>query len=94
MAEDPDSMPSLQLAWEIIELARVIFKQVDLRFSFNLILTEFQREESMERDIKISECYLRLGEVSLEIESYANAVGDFLECQVNKNSIYKSKQIR
>jgi len=59
-------MPSLQLAWEIIELARVIFKQ---------------REESMERDIKISECYLRLGEVSLEIESYANAVGDFLECQ-------------
>jgi len=66
LAEDPDSMPSLQLAWEIIELARVIFKQ---------------REESMERDIKISECYLRLGEVSLEIESYANAVGDFLECQ-------------
>ena len=36
----------------------------------------------MERDTKISECYLRLGEVSLEIESYANAVGDFLECQV------------
>jgi len=66
LAEDPDSMPSLQLAWEIIELARVIFKQ---------------RPESMERDTKISECYLRLGEVSLEIESYANAVGDFLECQ-------------
>ncbi|CAG5095498.1 Oidioi.mRNA.OKI2018_I69.XSR.g14213.t2.cds [Oikopleura dioica] len=66
LAEDPDSMPSLQLAWEIIELARVIFNK---------------RPESMERDIKISECYLRLGEVSLEIENYANAVGDFLECQ-------------
>ena len=27
MAEDPDSIPSLQLAWEMIELARVIYKQ-------------------------------------------------------------------
>ena len=27
MAEDPDSIPSLQLAWEMIELARIIYKQ-------------------------------------------------------------------
>ena len=32
--------------------------------------------------MKISECYLRLGEVGLEIENYSGAVGDFLECQV------------
>ena len=27
MAEDPDALPSLQLAWEMIELARLIYKQ-------------------------------------------------------------------
>lgn len=67
LAEDPDSIPSLQLAWEMIELARVVYKK---------------REESTERDVKISECYLRLGEVGMEIENYSGAVGDFLECQV------------
>jgi tetratricopeptide (TPR) repeat protein len=67
MAEDPDAIPSMQLAWEMIELARVIYKQ---------------REESMERDIKISECYLRLGEIGLENENYTGAIGDLLECQV------------
>ena len=36
----------------------------------------------MESDIKISECYLPLGEIGMEIENYAGAVGDFLECQV------------
>ena len=35
----------------------------------------------MERDVKISECYLRLGEIAMEIENYSGAVGDFLECQ-------------
>ena len=29
MAEDPDAIPSLQLAWEMIELARVIYKARD-----------------------------------------------------------------
>ena len=29
MAEDPDAIPSMQLAWEMIELARVIYKQRD-----------------------------------------------------------------
>ena len=36
----------------------------------------------MERDIKISECYLRLGEIGLENENYTGAIGDLLECQV------------
>ena len=27
MAEDPDAIPTMQLAWEMIELARVIYKQ-------------------------------------------------------------------
>ena len=26
IAEDPDAIPSLQLAWEMIELSRVIYK--------------------------------------------------------------------
>ena len=36
----------------------------------------------MERDIKISECYLRLGEIGLENENYTGAIGDLLECQI------------
>ena len=29
MAEDPDAIPLVQLAWGMIELARVIYKQRD-----------------------------------------------------------------
>ena len=29
MTEDPDAIPSLQLAWEMIELSRVIYKARD-----------------------------------------------------------------
>ena len=36
----------------------------------------------MERDIKISECYLHLGEIGLENKNYTGAIGDLLECQV------------
>ena len=36
----------------------------------------------MERDVKISECYLRLGEIGTENENYTGAIGDLLECQV------------
>ena len=36
----------------------------------------------MERDIKISECYLHLGEIGLDNKNYTGAIGDLLECQV------------
>ena len=97
MAEDPDAIPSMQLAWEMIELARVIYKQreeVNKYFSIKFIFMPFWGKyplldfvmdslfQSMERDIKISECYLRLGEIGLENENYTGAIGDLLECQV------------
>jgi len=37
--------------------------------------------KSLERGVKISECYLRLGEIGLENESYTGAIGDLLECK-------------
>ena len=45
----------------------------------------------MERDIKISECYFRLGEIGLENENYTGAIGDLLECQVLLSKYYDEK---
>jgi len=72
MAEDPDAIPSMQLAWEMIELARVIYKQ---------------REESMERDIKISECYLRLGEIFSRMRTILGQLVTFWNVKFCKNNI-------
>merc|ERR1712002_1142031 len=66
--EDPSN---LQLAWEMLELAKVVYGKV---------------AESSAGDVKTSaearlcEAYLALGEVSLENENFNQAVTDFTEC--------------
>jgi len=66
--EDPSN---LQLAWEMLELAKVVYGKV---------------AESGTGDVKSAalarqcEAYLGLGEVSLENENYSQAVADFTEC--------------
>merc|ERR1712058_90587 len=66
--EDPSN---LQLAWEMLELAKVVYGKV---------------AESGTGDVKTAalarqcEAYLGLGEVSLENENYSQAVADFTEC--------------
>ena len=45
VAEDPDAIPSLQLAWEMIELSRVIYKareEVSLDYLVKLIVPKLR----------------------------------------------------
>ena len=67
--EDPSN---LQLAWEMLELAKVVYtKAVDCCKD---------EEQKKELSHKICESYLGLGEISLENENYAQAVEDFTTC--------------
>merc|ERR1719402_182547 len=68
-AEDPDrtadeDVSNLQLAWEILELAKVIFL----------------RGAGAELQLKAAEAHLRLGEVLLETEQHERAAEDFSAC--------------
>ncbi|KAK3591178.1 hypothetical protein CHS0354_029030 [Potamilus streckersoni] len=62
--ESPDDISNLQLAWEMLELAKVIYL----------------KDETKESKIKAAEAHLKLGEVSLETEQYQQAVEDFNQC--------------
>ncbi|XP_018112433.1 uncharacterized protein LOC734974 isoform X2 [Xenopus laevis] len=61
--EDED-VGNLQLAWEMLDLSKMIFK----------------RQKSREAQLKAAQAHLKLGEVSTESENYAQAVEDFLAC--------------
>lgn len=64
----PDSdeeVSSLQLAWEVLELAKVIFKR---------------QAENRAMQLKTADVLLKLGEVSIESENYKQAIDDLLEC--------------
>ncbi|XP_077973102.1 protein HGV2-like isoform X2 [Styela clava] len=65
--EDPDDISNMQLAWEMLELAKVLYKK---------------REKSKPNSLMIAQCHLKLGELGLEVENYPQAIGDFLECLV------------
>lgn len=65
--EDPDDISNMQLAWEMIELAKVLYKK---------------REKGNDTSLMIAQCHLKLGELGLEVENYPQAIGDFLECLV------------
>nr|XP_022317602.1 histone-binding protein N1/N2-like isoform X1 [Crassostrea virginica] len=62
--ENPDDISNLQLAWEMLELAKVIY----------------MKEEDKKSKLKAAESYLKLGEISLETENYEQALSDFKEC--------------
>jgi len=69
-AEDDEDPSNLQLAWEMLELAKVIYtKQV----------TE-ATGDMVELEKKLCETFLALGEVSLENENYPQAVDDLTAC--------------
>merc|ERR1719436_2053847 len=68
--EDPSN---LQLAWEMLELAKQIFgKHADSLAA--------ESEVRMELDAKLSETYQTLGEVSIENENYPQATEDLTMC--------------
>ncbi|XP_076601458.1 nuclear autoantigenic sperm protein-like isoform X2 [Chaetodon auriga] len=67
-AADKDSedeeVGNLQLAWEMLEVAKVIFK----------------RNETEEKQLMAAQTHLKLGEVSAESGNYTQALEDFQEC--------------
>lgn len=69
--EEEEDVSNLQLAWEVLELAKKIFKE----------------ENSKEDKLKLAESHLKLGEVALETEQYESAVGDFKECLTVQQSV-------
>ncbi|XP_008331842.1 histone-binding protein N1/N2 isoform X2 [Cynoglossus semilaevis] len=62
--EEGDEVGNLQLAWEMLEVAKVIYK----------------RKESKEDQLMAAQVHLKLGEVSAESGNYAQALEDFQEC--------------
>ncbi|KAG8437038.1 hypothetical protein GDO86_007934 [Hymenochirus boettgeri] len=61
---EEEDVGNLQLAWELLDLAKIIFK----------------RQKSKEAQLKASQTHLKLGEVCIESENYTQAVEDFLAC--------------
>merc|ERR1712156_1204223 len=71
--EEEEDPSNLQLAWEILELAKSCFsKHADS--------LPADSETRMELESKLSETYQTLGEVSIENENYPQAIEDLTMC--------------
>jgi len=68
-AEEEDDPSNLQLAWEMLELAKVVYTKT--------VETE---KDNLEVGRRLCETYMVLGEVSLENENYPQAVEDLELC--------------
>ncbi|XP_037326234.1 nuclear autoantigenic sperm protein isoform X5 [Pungitius pungitius] len=62
--KEEDDVGNLQLAWEMLEVAKVIYK----------------RKEGKDDQLMAAQAYLKLGEVSAESGNYSQALEDFQEC--------------
>merc|ERR1719431_2360163 len=71
MEDGEEELGNLQHAWEMLELAKIIFTK---------------QMESAEGDKKVCETYLHLGEVSLENENYVQAVEDLTVCLTRRQA--------
>ncbi|XP_047197941.1 histone-binding protein N1/N2 isoform X2 [Hippoglossus stenolepis] len=63
-SDEEEEVGNLQLAWEMLEVAKVIYK----------------RKESKDDQLMAAQTHLRLGEVSAESGNYSQALEDFQEC--------------
>lgn len=68
--KDEEEVPNLQLAWEVLELAKIIFQKQ----------AEEAGESSRECRLKVADVLLKLGEISLESDNCEQAVEDLGEC--------------
>jgi len=70
--EEEEDPSNLQLAWEMLELAKIVYKKK----------VEEEKEEvpKLEYEKKLCETFLLLGEVSMENENYPQAVDDLAAC--------------
>ncbi|KAI4829525.1 hypothetical protein KUCAC02_023565 [Chaenocephalus aceratus] len=62
--QEEEEVGNLQLAWEMLEVAKVIYK----------------KKEGKEDQLMAAQTYLKLGEVSAESGNYPQALDDFQEC--------------
>ncbi|XP_010141287.1 PREDICTED: nuclear autoantigenic sperm protein [Buceros rhinoceros silvestris] len=61
---EEDEIGNLELAWDMLELAKVIYK----------------RKETKEAQLHAAQAHLKLGEVSIESENYMQAIEEFQAC--------------
>jgi len=85
-AEDEEDPSNLQLAWEMLELAKVAYT--------NKVETLTKEEEKRPIQMKVCETLLTLGEVSLENETYEQAVVDITECLTKRKELHKADSRR
>merc|ERR1712055_556490 len=81
--EEDEEPSNLQLAWEMLELAKVVYtKQI-----------ESGAENKSEMEEKLCSSILALGEVSIENENYSQAVEDIKLCLKKQENLPKDSRI-
>merc|ERR1712055_776818 len=81
--EDEEEPSNLQLAWEVLELAKVVYTK--------LIATEIKDKDFFEE--RLCSTMLHLGEVSIENENYQQAVEDIKLCLQKQEKMPKDARI-
>lgn len=74
--EDDEEVSNLQLSWEMLELAKIIFEK--------------QTDTNPKMKEKVAEVYLKLGEVGLESENYTQGIEDFKRCLEIQTNVLNS----
>merc|ERR1712002_841301 len=83
--KDEEEEPSnLQLAWEMLELAKVIYTKV---------LETVDEKNKKETEEKLCRTILLLGEVSIENENYSQAVEDIEMCLKKQEAFSKDSRL-
>lgn len=85
-AEEEEDPSNLQLAWEMLELAKVAYT--------NKVDALTKEEEKRPIQMKVCETLLTLGEVSLENETYDQAVVDITECLTKRKDLHAADSRR
>merc|ERR1712119_133241 len=81
--EDEEEPSNLQLAWEVLDLAKVVYTK--------LIATEIKDKDFFEE--RLCSTMLHLGEVSIENENYQQAVEDIKLCLQKQEKMPKDARI-
>ncbi len=72
--EEEEDPSNLQLAWEILEMAKVCFqKKSDA-------VADDKPEERLKMELKLADIYQTLGELSIENETYVQSIDDLNNC--------------
>ena len=81
--KDDDDPSNLQLAWEMLELAKVVYtKQIE----------SGDVENKVQIEERLCSTIISLGEVSIENENYAQAVEDLKACLSKQDSLPKDSR--